>query len=489
MNFGEQLIPLSSFQTPIGVQHNDFKRLGVFVDPQVTVETSKLGGMGIFINTDTAIDDAIIARIPYTATLDIPLLLDIQQSLRDAYTADAAIVKQVLTHCQGINETEIITDYLFSFFIILVNNDIKESLHPLHKFIFYLELLNQTFIEPLDLNSENDDYLFEVETHKRQILFDKYENIVNSFRDNDMKILIPSFDEYYHINKVIKSRVLEIPHPVKENNQDFTVNTTLVPFLDYANHSDDNNAYFDVDKLLGDVLLKCSVPVGKQEICIKYSDFNSVQSFVSTYGFISRSNVEEIFEIKISSSVINGYINKIQETKDIHYDLIMKWLEIFPTVQFIKTPKNILINYNMNPIPFWMIFATKFKYLDWRKSLDTIRIIDKDIQLETLQDLYEFIEFQEQNCDVVQGVEKLAIEPNKVIEVNETMAKAKFNDFIKLIVNNNQIDNNLGLTGQYIDYKNKLFKILSHQQEFMNYTPINATNFYQPNTIFDHSNN
>lgn len=97
----------------------------------------------------------------------------------------------------------------------------------------------------------------------------------------------------------ISSRCLEIPEEVEKQSDDFVVNSTLVPVLDYANHSNElQNSHFDVDRQTGDILLLLDldkVPEGKRkfEVLISYSPNEDPASFMFFYGFVpSSSSIE-----------------------------------------------------------------------------------------------------------------------------------------------------------------------------------------------------
>ncbi|CAH6723986.1 hypothetical protein CLIB1444_25S00342 [[Candida] jaroonii] len=454
-----------------------------FIDGDVTVhegfsvEKSELGGFGIFLTVDQILKDKIdetqdllIARIPAKITFDLPLLLSKQETLKLRSPKEWEIIKQVLSNCEGVNETEILIDYFFAFMII-INNHQESGIKDLE---FYLEILSQTNVDVLE---NSDDFLSQVELKKKHQLEAKYTEIIQSLSPS--KVHVPSFEEYYHMNKVIRSRVLEIPHSVEENDEDYTVNTTLVPLLDFANHRYDNNAYFDVDKGTGDILLKVksdTISMGKQEICIQYSDTKSVQHFVSTYGFIPHNSVQ-VFEIKVNSNDINHCINKIQDTVDVKYDLIMKWLEISPIIQLIKNGDEIGANVNFNPIPFWVIFSHKFEYVGWEDKLNLSLINDDDLHIDNVEDLRTFIKFQEDKCDVIQGLEKVAIIPDTIEDFDEDECKQKFFSLIKMLNDHKSLPDT-SLTSQYLNYKRNLLEKVSSEID------IEHDGFYRPATIY-----
>lgn len=460
-----------------GIDYQGFSQGEVLVHEGFTIERSELGGLGIFLELNSSFkenidetQDLLIARIPVKMTFDLPLLLTRQERLKLDSPKEWDVIKQVLSNCEGVNETEILIDYFFAFMIIITNFQ-NSGIKDLE---FYLDILSKTNVDTLE---NSDDHLCQIELLKKRQLEAKYTEILQSLSPS--KVHVPTFEEYYHMNKVIRSRVLEIPHSVQENDEDYTVNTTLVPLLDFANHQCENNAYFDVDKTNGDILLKVKsdrVSMGKQEICIQYSDTKSIQHFVSTYGFLPRDSIE-VFEIKVNSNDINHYINKIQNTEDVQYDLIMKWLEISPVIQLIKNNDEIGVNVNFNPIPFWVIFSHKFQYIGWEDKLTLSIINDEDLHIDNIEDLRKFIQFQEDKCDVIQGLEKITITPDTIEDFDEEECKTKFFSLIKML-NDHKSFPDTSLTSQYLNYKRSLLdKVLSEMD-------IEHEGFYRPATIY-----
>lgn len=461
--------------TELNIQINDitcdmFNQYGIQVDPRLSIRESALGGTGIFFEAEEDIDEPIaIARIPSSITFSLKSLAQILAKLEQVNKVEAAIVKTVLKFCGGTNETEIITDYIFSFMIILTNNEHHHDC-PVAAVSFYLEILSKTNVAMLDLQpfAEEDaslDYLFKVEQNKFERIKNKYENILGSL--SDLKYTVPSFEEYYHIHKVVKSRVLEIPQQADDKSDDFYVNTTLVPLLDYANHLEDNNAFFDIDRTNNDVLLKYEGSKGLNEVCIKYSSVNSVQEFVSTYGFIPQGK-EVVFELRLDKYDINKYVNEVQGTADVQYDLIMKWLQILPTTQLVKKGERVGINYEFNPVPMWNLFTAKFKYLGIPSTVDINVINDPDLLSDNVskESISKLIKFQQQHCDVIQGVETIAIAPTECDDTKRDEAIFLFNKFVRKICRHQPFVSADGLTKEYLAFKMQLFEQIQNQHDF-----------------------
>lgn len=465
-----------------------FFKSGIKVHENVSIKESEVGGTGLFFNSPEPVTDFEIVRIPPSMTFNLKNLMQRLEKLTTINYVEAEVVKKVLSKCKGINETDIIVDFIFSFMVVLSNKNHLEGC-PVEEVNFYLELLSQTLVDTLDLNNTQkefeDDFLFEVERRKKDQLYEKYQEIVAAIKD--LGFIIPTFDEYYHISKVIKSRVLEIPRAVGDDSDDYTVDTTLVPLIDFVNHNENKNAYFDIDRSTNEVILKYLGPAGPAEVFISYSDESSVQEFVSTYGFIPQSTTE-IFEVKLNKYEINECINHIQHTDDIRYDLILKWLEIPPTLQFIITKDKVGLNHNYNPIPLWIIFTEKFIYSDWKGKVSMAVVNDPDllVQGSSNESIQHLIEFQEESCDVIQGVDKIAILPSQVSNDNEAEAMKKFNKFVKKICQKRHISKDLtGLTREYLEYKNSIYQRVLEQDDFEIENTNVASKWYQPIVIYN----
>lgn len=128
------------------------------------------------------------------------------------------------------------------------------------------------------------------------------------------------------IQAVVRSRVLEIPSAVAEDLDDFEVNTSLVPMVDYANHKVPGNARFDVDRSNGDVVLRLS-PGGEAEVCIEYAPVEDAGAMFLTYGFVPPAAV---YEIGL------GAMWEACPGVPLHFPQLCRWLKIMPTVQFLS---------------------------------------------------------------------------------------------------------------------------------------------------------
>lgn len=142
----------------------------------------------------------------------------------------------------------------------------------------------------------------------------------------------------------ISSRCLEIPHEEHKGSDDFYVNTTLVPVLDYVNHDNKRvNAHFDVDRSTNDILLVLdmdSCPQNEEvfEVFISYSPVDEVIHFEKSYGFFPQP---EGNRVSFMNLCFDKRFNAMQE---LDVFLFYKWFSVKPCLQFILKDERVYIN-------------------------------------------------------------------------------------------------------------------------------------------------
>ncbi|CUS21801.1 LAQU0S04e01090g1_1 [Lachancea quebecensis] len=142
----------------------------------------------------------------------------------------------------------------------------------------------------------------------------------------------------------ISSRCLEIPHEEHKGSDDFYVNTTLVPVLDYVNHDNKHvNAHFDIDRNTSDVILVLDMELYDQkeevfEVFISYSPVDEIVHFEKTYGFSPQPEENR-------TSFMNLCFDKrFSALQDFDIFLFYKWFSIKPCLQFILRDGRVYIN-------------------------------------------------------------------------------------------------------------------------------------------------
>mmetsp|Transcript_5754 Transcript_5754/g.6890 ORF Transcript_5754/g.6890 Transcript_5754/m.6890 type:complete len:537 (+) Transcript_5754:1250-2860(+) len=436
-----------------GVQNNDefsnwlLKDNGIRVHLGLTIGSSKLGGIGLFFNQQKDVgtkDDIELARIPKDSTFDYMSLLQVLEGLKDSERkqetdeeeiTESGIISAVLKSIQPSNETEILTCYFIGIKICYNRRLLNEmqTKSPLSKFDPYLNVLAHT--EILGLRQEDADYddtfVQKLSTNADR-LYEEFSELIS-----DLEHVHPSitFEEYYQLCGAIKSRVLEIPHSSEDEDEDYYTNITLIPLLDFANHSNTSrsHAYFDVDKLSGDVLLKLNrlrMQQGLFEVTISYSTTECIQKFIQTYGFIPQSNDTQLFEYRISQDICNHHINEIMKESGEPYDKIMKWLRILPQFQLVKTSDDIFVNFFSNSLP--LIFIDGLKYDNkWTenaynsfKEFNEIEI-SKD---EFAQSVLPILKVQESDYDFINAIGQIGVICNEKYPTQDTILQVSNND-------------------------------------------------------------
>lgn len=334
----------------------------------------------------------------------------------------------------GMNETNILVGQVQMLVILkrvrakLVEKDAKNKVlqgSPFGELDEYLELLERTDVTAPRTDEFYPQYLslfkYNVREYRRvieRLRFDSIYETLDSFGVEYQEFLDDEF--LRHIELSVVSRLLEIPEALPEeeekgrydilNNrkvlnpttvytdndpdatvieQDdedgdgkkygFAVSSTLVPVIDFVNHSNDKmNAFFDVDASNGDILLRLfnekftsedNIPESI-ELFIRYSDYEDVLKFVTAYGFIPRSvKVQPIFEHAIDREYLNEYFvrSEIDGQKYEHnLGLLLKWIGVQPNVQFViqynidGSIKDVKMNLDENFIVFGFVEGLQY---------------------------------------------------------------------------------------------------------------------------------
>ncbi|AQZ10771.1 CTM1 (YHR109W) [Zygosaccharomyces parabailii] len=153
----------------------------------------------------------------------------------------------------------------------------------------------------------------------------------------------------------VKSRCLEIPQELDKKSDDFVVNSTLVPLLDFCNHSSVPNACFDIDRSTGDVLLlldlsNCKPVEGLQEVLILYHQVAELFSFYNTYGFVPPEQEFQFFNL----SIVRNFL-LTQPIDKQNARLFYKWLHINPVIQLVKYENVWYINDTIEEFAYFLL--------------------------------------------------------------------------------------------------------------------------------------
>ncbi|KAI3406994.2 CTM1 [Candida oxycetoniae] len=274
--------------------------LGITWNEKVTIENSKLGGMGLFYTPDAKEDgkeEKLLLRIPSSSKLTIYSLLDTLTKLKqrdvncfpDHQLKESSLVVAFLDILKPKTETLFLISYILAFSAL--SND-PES--PLREYDTYMDILEATFVPDETTVSEESQFKECLRSYM-QWLYKEYTNLSKQLKDRipdfDVNEMLP-FSKYYQLFQAVRSRTLEIPRSLENesesssNSTEFTTDVSLVPILDFVNHSSDNNAYFDIDRENNDIILKLERLEKKDkkfEVTIQYQQEDHDEDFFLTY--------------------------------------------------------------------------------------------------------------------------------------------------------------------------------------------------------------
>jgi [cytochrome c]-lysine N-methyltransferase len=430
----------------------------VFHD-NLQISTSSLGGIGLVFDgsnykNDNMDEDLKILTIPAAVTLDYQSLLKLLQELKsrdqlfkEILLRESELIVNLLKLLAPQSETEIIHCYVVAFKILQSyrSDDEYYSQSPLQAIFTYIEVLCSTFTMGFPTVSESkDDFVQKLITMSNTVRL-KYESLMielnEIYKTLDMRELMP-FDTYFQIYQAIKSRTLEIPHALgvsslqvneedevieegddnKSVQDDFHVNVTLVPVLDFANHIHHNNAYFDIDSSTQDIVLKLKhnrIEKSLFEVTINYSPIESIPHFINSYGFIPSITKEpqqyQLLELKLTN------LNKIIENGE----LMCKWLRILPQIQVVYNGTDVFLNFFNNNLP--LLFTKDLEYnATWDQIVHGYKIEDPEVNVDTL---IQVIELQEDKYDTINYIDPIGIKYKSTpIESLQNTIEAIVND-------------------------------------------------------------
>ncbi|EDO17032.1 hypothetical protein Kpol_530p1, partial [Vanderwaltozyma polyspora DSM 70294] len=370
----------------------------VSVHDGVSVEHSdpndEVKGFGLFLdkNSISLNEDLIeLLRIPKKHTYNIDTILELindetNYSSNEQYEITTSAIKEYFSNFTVylenanvlmyiLNENNILAFYFILFELLIENG------YELPKVItFYLQnVLMTTSVFHKDIVESN--LMLEYFGHYgTPIILNDVIGYFNYYFDNIENIKKITKDTIKQLYFAILSRCLEIPEEIRSsptsvsankssddggddnddddddddddldeegNGDDFVVNSTLVPLLDFCNHSNDlQNAHFDVDRFTGDVLLMIDLKKYKNlhakkihkdtkfEIYISYSPKEEIFTFLNSYGFIPDSKVHGCQYYNLSLD--RNFLKTFKLSNGLQLGLFYKWFSIKPIIQLVK---------------------------------------------------------------------------------------------------------------------------------------------------------
>lgn len=322
---GDQPVPRENTMLNVIEQSISWaKSEGAILSDEIEIKESALGGWGIFAKSDIDPDTTVLS-VPPVLTFDIHSLLDHLSKILEQDQQCGDLIKHILSVLNFPVETLIIRSFMWGFAILMSKGHHKllKSVEP------YLKVLLTTQI--LDVDETEDcqcDDLIQQQINEKRLVRQHFDDLMEQVPELHPHL---SFEDAFVIHQAIKSRTLDIPHALEEDDEEYEYQTqiTMVPMLDFANHSSDLNARFDVDKLSETVILQTTNKVESgEEILISYSLSKLANTIFQTYGFLPSNGMYEwlipFFDVQL---------NDFKHTENENYTLMGKWLHIEPQVE------------------------------------------------------------------------------------------------------------------------------------------------------------
>lgn len=396
---------------PMSIASAEIQLHDIKVHPGLTIEKSPLGGTGLMFEGSKPEGKVELLRIPYAAVIDNTNVLEVVEEFRDLEQEWACIVS-LFQICQ---EASVLNDILIFFIVILWFFEKKRpgEYSQLDGIRPYLEILAGT---KADVVLKYDEIIGDGE------YIDHF--LVRTMGMNEKLLLIysrlceeiPGFDiitkdVYFNLFHVVRSRILEIPHEVDPDSDDFTTNVSLVPIIDFANHAFLNNSYFDVDRKSKDILLYLEHwEEGKFEVTISYAPNAMVESFLTTYGFIPPAkDPQTVVSMELRISEYNALMQQYLTDNGIsngaqNYEEAARWLGIIPTCQLISYNADVFINQS-NLAELEVLFVPDLAYDEhWLQAYHTQLQQYAEANGEEVEDEIAYLQYCLAHRDAIDGI-------------------------------------------------------------------------------------
>ncbi|KAM9907849.1 hypothetical protein OXX79_000716 [Metschnikowia pulcherrima] len=361
----------------------------------VEVRTSTLGGLGLFAN-NTIEKHNVVLRVPKKNVIDLDSLLQITEKLKaEDKTGTVAVILSAALRAGGqISETMIIRNFMWGFCMLSKNGTfLKDDVSVIDG---YLRVLLTTPTMDIDEQDNNPDLLIQSLIEEKSTVRKNYSKLIEDYPAAESLL---SIQEAFQLHQAVKSRVLEIPHAETSSEEyDYSTNISLVPMLDFVNHSHENNAVFDVDESTNDVILRVVKNIDSgEEITISYDPVDSVNSFLRTYGFIPEKPSEFTWTIPD----LNSLLREVSGEQE--YSKIAKWLQIRPEVHLdLDSSGNVGLRTEFSRLPFLLIPGLSY-YNAWAPELKSFLCKASKATEAEVDEIVEEIRIEEESEPVISG--------------------------------------------------------------------------------------
>lgn len=337
------------------------------------------GGLGITALKPIAPDTEML-RIPTRIIYDKDSLLEMAQKIKAENATDFETIIAALSAGNNHTETSIIRNYTWA--LASLKEGRAATIEP------YISILLQTPVLDVEDSEEDPDSVVMLQILEKRRVRQEHQEF-RALAGSE----ILSFEAAWQLHQAVKSRVLEIPHAL-DDSEDYTTSVSLVPLLDFANHSADANAVFDVDRSTGDVILRTTHPVAQgSEVCISYSPSLSLQLFMRTYGFMPASGVYN-WEIPDIDDILSA-----KKNHSTNYSAMAKWLHVLPQMA-ITVGADFWFDIAENNLPLLLIPGLQY-HQDWKAEADIAQDLAAVYPDFASHEIVESLRYQEQNSDRV----------------------------------------------------------------------------------------
>jgi hypothetical protein len=391
--------------------------LGITFNKQLRIKNTDNRGIGVFYKIDKKLenknDEKIeLLRIPNLSSYNIYTLKTlVNENLNEIDLKTVKKVLNIIFKNYGISESSILIAYFISFLVICKKDNKNNNKNNDKTFIGwknninqYLNILLETKVGNMYSDQQNilEDLLMVIPGNAilRNSIIDiigtKWIDIVNEINEEineDKNFEKVNIEEVLQICSAVRSRILEIPREAdidtyddEEDEDNYYVDVTLVPILDFVNHDNKfKNAYFDVDRKTKEIILYLDLNKIKKynneeeiEVFISYDTMEDLHSMFINYGFIPDSeNNYKIIDIPIigycdnNNSSSNPRLHNYEATKRLYL------IKQTPNIQFkIEFDKN-------GDIKDCRIIDFEFySYLIFKENIDWNRLEEEEEEEE-----------------------------------------------------------------------------------------------------------
>ncbi|KAH3686875.1 hypothetical protein WICPIJ_002139 [Wickerhamomyces pijperi] len=481
---------------------------GTSIHPAIEFKSSEIEGTGVFLNptklssedTQSTEDPVIVLRVPKTLSLSIDTIAEslLTRQLQhevEIESQSASFVKQghilisflskLRTSFEeqidpyvrgGLNETNILVGEIQTLMILKeIRNRYPDQYGgetmtgPFAEMDPYFDLLLQIDVNAVKTDQQlyepykqlfkfnEREFRYEIESLRNEAVL---EAIKETFPHLSITEDIITTNWLRSVEMAVISRILEIPEPLSDSEKEgFAVSSTLVPIIDFVNHSNDLvNCYFDADKDNGDIVLKLDLTKiqgavsrvdHELELFIQYSDYEDTFRFLHSYAFIPKSHtIRPLYELTIDREYLSKQV--VHQECNYNLGLMLRWFQILPNVQFVITYDSA----NSSMAKVQINLDNNFIVFGFSKGLSYDSEIAVDIVGSTLSEFGSFSdEFVEKYLQLEESLDNDAIVDYPATPFVNSQGEAFEN--IEDLVKSTEDEEIESLMGQFVEFLNK----------------------------------